>query len=57
MSITIANMDARERALELVDIGMIDAKTMLSACLQYMSLDEVEDMMHCNEFEPEIEYE
>ena len=57
MSITIANMDARERALELVDVGLIDAKTMLSACLQYMSLDEVEDMMHCNEFEPEIEYE
>ena len=57
MSITIANMDARERALELVDIGMIDAKTMLNACLQYMSLDEVEDMLSANCFEEEIDYE
>jgi hypothetical protein len=57
MSITVASMDARERAVELVECGIVDAKTMLFACLFYMSLDEVEDMMHSNEFEPEIEYE
>ena len=57
MSYTAVKMDARERALELVDVGLIDMKTMLIACLQYMSLDEVEDMLSANCFEEEIDYE
>jgi hypothetical protein len=57
MSCVIANMDARERALELVDCGLIDAKAMLIACLVYMSKDDVEDMLRANCFEEEIDYE
>jgi hypothetical protein len=50
-------MNARNRALQLVDEGLVDPMTMLEACLKYMSLDDVEDMIHCNEMEPEIEYD
>ena len=57
MSYTAVKMDARERALELVDMGLIDADTMLTACLQYMSLDDVEDMLSVNCFEEELDYE
>jgi hypothetical protein len=57
MSSVIANMNARDRAVELVECGLIDAKTMLIACLFYMSLDDVEDMLHTNSFEEEIDYE
>ena len=57
MSYCDVKMDARERALELVDVGLIDANTMLTACLQYMSLDEVEDMLSANCFEEELDYE
>ena len=57
MSYCDVKMDARERALELVDVGLIDMKTMLIACLQYMSLDDVEDMLSANCFEEEIDYE
>ena len=57
MSYCDVKMDARERALELVDVGLIDMKTMLTACLQYMSLDDVEDMLSANCFEEEIDYE
>ena len=57
MSYTAVKMDARERALELVDCGLIDAKTMLNACLQYMSLDDAEGMLEANFFEEEIDYE
>ena len=55
MSYTAVKMDARERALELVDVGLIDMKTMLIACLQYMSLDDVEDEMYLSMLEDEIE--
>lgn len=57
MSSVIANMNARDRAVELVECGLIDAKTMLFACLFYMSTDDVEDMLHTNSFEEEIDYE
>ena len=57
MSYTAVRMDARERAGQLVDDGMISADVMLNACLQYMSLDEVEDMLAANYFEEEIDYE
>ena len=51
MSYTAVQMNPRERALELVDCGLIDARTMLIACLGYMNYDEIEDMMWCNQFE------
>lgn len=41
--------DARDRALELVEMGMVDAEAMLSMCLQYMSTDDVADMLDANE--------
>ena len=40
--------------LELVEDGMLDKDHVITACLKYMSEDEVKDMMQCNEFiEPE----
>jgi hypothetical protein len=51
MSSVIAGMDPRERALELVDCGLVDPIRMLEACIVYMSSDDVADMLHCNEFE------
>lgn len=41
--------DARNRALELVDMGMITADTMLAMCLKWMSTDDVEEMLDANE--------
>lgn len=42
-------IDARDRALELVEMGMVSAESMLTMCLKYMSCDDVEDMLDCNE--------
>ena len=36
----------RERALVLVEDGLVNAYTMLVSCLMYMSEDEVGDMLH-----------
>ena len=47
----IGGMEVRDRALELVECGLIDAKTMLTACLVYMSKDDVQDMLWVNQFE------
>ena len=41
--------DSRDRALELVEMGMITAEDMLTMCLKYMSTDDVEDMLDANE--------
>ena len=41
--------DARDKALELVEDGMVSAENMLTMCLKYMSTDEVEDMLDTNE--------
>ena len=41
--------DFRDVALELVDNGMVTAEQMLSMALKYMSNDDVEDMLDCNE--------
>ena len=51
MSSVIAGMDPRERALELIECGLVSAEDMLAACIVYMSKDEVEDMLHSNDFE------
>mgnify|MGYP000527541998 CR=1 FL=1 len=41
--------DSRDKALELVEDGMVSAEDMLTMCLKYMSTDEVEDMLDTNE--------
>ena len=39
----------RNVALELVENGMVSAEDMLTMALKYMSNDDVEDMLDCNE--------
>ena len=41
--------DSRDRALELVEMGMVTAEDMLTMCLKYMSSDDVADMLDANE--------
>ena len=41
--------NSRDRALELVEMGMVSAEDMLTMCLKYMSSDDVADMLDCNE--------
>ena len=41
--------DFRDSAVELVEDGMVDPMMMLTACLKYMSQDEVADMLEINE--------
>jgi hypothetical protein len=40
----------RDFAIELVEEMGYDPKDMLIAALKYMSMDDVEDMLHCNEY-------
>ena len=42
--------DYRDFAIELVEDMGYDPKDMLIAALKYMSMDDVEDMLHCNEY-------
>ena len=41
--------DARDKALELVEDGMVSTENMLTMCLKDMSTDDVEDMLDANE--------
>jgi hypothetical protein len=41
--------DFRDVALELVENGVVTAEAMLTMALKYMSMDDVEDMLDCNE--------
>lgn len=41
--------NSRDRALELVEMGMVSAEDMLNMALSYMSTDDVADMLDCNE--------
>ena len=41
--------NSRDRALELVEMGMVSAEDMLTMALKYMSADDVEDMLDANE--------
>ena len=41
--------DFRDQAVELVEDGMVDPMMMLTACLKYMSQEEVADMLEINE--------
>jgi len=42
-------MDYRDRAIELVEDGMVDPMMMLQAAVKYMSQDEVKEMLEINE--------
>ena len=39
----------RDIALELVENGLVSAEDLLTMALKYMSNDDVEDMLDCNE--------
>ena len=41
--------NARDKALELVEDGMVSAEDMLTMALKYMSTDDVADTLDCNE--------
>jgi len=41
--------NSRDKALELVEDGFVSAEDMLIMALKYMSTDDVEDMLDCNE--------
>lgn len=47
--------DFRDYAIELVEDNGFDAKEMLIACLKYMSMDDVKDMLHANEYPDRFE--
>jgi hypothetical protein len=57
--------NSRDEALELVENGIVTAESMLTMCLKYMSTDDVEDMLDCNELssrfmdedEPDVDWE
>jgi len=36
--------------LDMIDDGLLDRDLVITACLKYMSEDEVQDMMEANEF-------
>ena len=41
--------DFRDRAIELVEDGMVDPMMMLTACVKWMTNDEVGEMLDANE--------
>ena len=41
--------NSRDKALELVEDGYVSAEDLLTACLKYMSTDDVADMLDANE--------
>ena len=52
----------RDRAIELIEEGIVSAEDMVTMCVKYMSVDDVEDMLDCNELsdrfmEDEEDYE
>ena len=38
------------KLLEMVEEGILDRDNVIMACINYMSEDDVRDMMECNEF-------
>jgi hypothetical protein len=45
------------KLLEMVEGGLLDSYTVIVACVNYMSEDEVKDMMEANEFVTDSEEE
>ena len=44
--------DPRSYALQMVEDGLVDAQSLLEACLRYMSHDDVRGMLDANELSP-----
>lgn len=42
-------MDARDKALELIENGIVTAEHLVLCCVKYMSVDDVADMLDANE--------
>jgi hypothetical protein len=42
-------LNAKDKALEMVEEGIVSAEVMLIMALKYMSTDDVEDMLDTNE--------
>ena len=57
MYIKRTQQDSRDKALELVDDGMVTAEDMLTMCLKYMSTDDVADMLDANELSERFQEE
>lgn len=49
MTFTRRTPDNRDRAIELVEDGMVDPMMMVTMCLKWMSNDEVAEMLDANE--------
>ena len=49
--------DPRDFALSLVEDGMVDPMLMLHAALNWLSTDEVRDMLDANELSPRFAYD
>ena len=49
--------NSRDKALELVEEGLVSAEQMLIMALNYMSTDDVADMLDCNELSERFEEE
>jgi len=43
------NLNSRDKAIDLVEDGMVSAEDMMRMCLQYMSTDDVDEMLDANE--------
>ena len=50
-------IDYRNIALEIVENGLVSAEEMLTMALKYMSNDDVEDMLDCNELSERFQEE
>ena len=48
---------SRDKAIELVEEGIIDPIQMVIMCVKYMSEDDVEDMLDCNELSERFQEE
>lgn len=49
------NREFTNKLWDMIDNGSLDKDTVITACLKYMSEDEVKDMMEMNEFIEEVE--
>ena len=49
--------NSRDAALAMVEDGVVSAEQMLSMCLGFMSMDEVEEMLDANELSERFQEE
>ena len=48
--------NTRDKAYELIEEGVVSYQAMAEACLQYMSTDDIEDMLLSNDMIQEEEF-